>query len=145
MNIKASNTYGTSRIKAYHIIEETLNLRDVRIYDYRFEGDKRIQELNKKETTIAQQKQEQIKTAFQEWIWKDQQRRERLCRKYNDEFNNIRTREYDGQHIVFGGINPEIKLRKHHVITSYSIHYTKLYDSFPGVSTPFKKCLKIAF
>jgi len=115
MNIKASNTYGTSRIKAYHIIEETLNLRDVRIYDYRFEGDKRIQELNKKETTIAQQKQEQIKTAFQEWIWKDQQRRERLCRKYNDEFNNIRTREYDGQHIVFGGINPEIKLRKHQI------------------------------
>lgn len=116
VNIKANNTFGTYRINAYKIIEETLNLKDVRIYDYHIDADgKRIQELNKKETTIAQQKQEAIKTAFQEWIWKDQQRRERLCRKYNDEFNNIRTREYNGNHLVFGGINPEINLREHQV------------------------------
>lgn len=116
VNIKANNTFGTHRINAYKIIEETLNLKDVRVYDYHIDADgRRIQELNKKETTIAQQKQEAIKAAFQEWIWKDQQRRERLCRKYNDEFNNIRTREYDGSHIIFSGINPEIKLRQHQI------------------------------
>ncbi len=115
-NIKAHNTYGTKRINGYQIIEETLNLRDVRIYD--FETDhhgNRIPVLNKKETAIAQGKQELIKQAFQDWIWKDPQRRERLTRLYNDKFNSIRPREYDGSHLNFVGINPEITLRPHQV------------------------------
>ena len=115
-NIKAANTYGTSRINGYKIIEETLNLRDVRIFDYILDEDgKKKPVLNKKETAIAQGKQELIKQAFQDWIWKDPQRRERLTRLYNDKFNSVRPREYDGSHINFVGINPEITLRPHQV------------------------------
>ena len=115
-NIKAYNTYGTERINGYKIIEETLNLRDVRIFDYVEDAaGKRTPVLNKKETAIAQGKQELIKQAFQDWIWKDPQRRERLIRLYNDKFNSIRPREYDGSHLNFVGINPEITLRPHQV------------------------------
>jgi len=115
-NVKSYNTYGTGRANAYKIIEDTLNLKDVRIYDYyEDENGKRVAELNKKETAIAQAKQEQIKLAFEEWVWKDPERRERLTRIYNEKFNSIRPREYDGSHIVFDGINPEIKLRPHQV------------------------------
>ena len=115
-NIKAHSTYGTSRINGYKIIEETLNLRDVRIFDYvQDENGKRTPVLNKKETAIAQGKQELIKQAFQDWIWKDPQRRERLTRLYNDKFNSTRPREYDGSHLNFVGINPEITLRPHQV------------------------------
>ncbi|MCX4374317.1 MAG: DEAD/DEAH box helicase family protein, partial [Dysosmobacter sp.] len=115
-NIKAHNTYGTGRINGYKIIEETLNLRDVRIFDYVEDADgKKTPVLNKKETAIAQGKQELIKQAFQDWIWKDPQRRERLTRLYNDKFNSIRPREYDGSHLNFVGINPEITLRPHQV------------------------------
>lgn len=113
-NIKAYRTYGTDRINAYRIIEETLNLKDVRIFDYvEDEFGKRKPVLNKKETTIALQKQELIKEGFREWIWKDPQRRERLCKIYNEKFNITRPREYDGSHITFSGMNPEIELRKH--------------------------------
>jgi len=115
-NIKASSTYGTNRINAYKIIEETLNLRDVRIFDTVEDeqgNEKRV--LNKKETAIAQSKQELIKAQFAEWIWKDPDRRERLVRIYNDKFNCIRPREYDGSHIKFVGINPEIELRPHQI------------------------------
>ncbi|WP_418792575.1 N-6 DNA methylase [Phosphitispora sp. TUW77] len=114
-NIKANVTYGTKRINAYKIIEETLNLRDVRIFDtVEVDGvEKRV--LNKKETTIAQQKQEAIKEVFQSWLWKDPKRRERLMRIYNERFNAVRPREYDGSHIRFTGMNPEITLRKHQV------------------------------
>jgi len=123
-NINAINTFGTKRMNAYKIIEETLNLKDVRIYDYSTNADgKRVQELNKEQTTIAQQKQEKIKEKFTSWIWSDQQRRERLCRKYNDEFNNIRNREYDGSHLVFSGINPEISLRQHQLNAVAHIMY----------------------
>ena len=115
-NVKAHATYGTGRINAYKIIEETLNLKDVRIYDYNYdENGKKIQELNKKETAIAQAKQEQIKTAFDEWIWNDVDRRERLSKIYNEKFNSNRPREYDGSHINFHGMNPEITLRPHQV------------------------------
>ncbi len=114
-NIKANVTYGTKRINAYKIIEETLNLKDVRIFDTIIEDGNEKRVLNKKETAIAQQKQEAIKEAFQSWIWKDPQRRERLTRIYNDRFNSIRPREYDGSHIRFTGMNPEITLRKHQV------------------------------
>ena len=115
-NVKANNTYGTTRINGYKIIEETLNLKDVRIFDYTVDANgKRTPVLNKKETAIAQGKQEMIKQAFQDWIWKDPQRRERLCRLYNDKFNSIRPREYDGSHLNFVGMNPEIKLRPHQV------------------------------
>ena len=115
-NIKANSTYGTNRINAYKIIEETLNLRDVRIFDKIEDAEgneKRV--LNKKETAIAQSKQEAIKAQFAEWIWKDPGRRERLVRMYNDKFNCIRAREYDGSHIKFVGINPEIELRPHQI------------------------------
>lgn len=113
-NIKAYRTYGTDRINAYKIIEETLNLRDVRIFDYvEDEFGKRKPVLNKKETTIALQKQELIKEGFKEWIWQDPQRRERLCKLYNEKFNSTRPREYDGSHITFSGMNPEIELREH--------------------------------
>lgn len=113
-NIKAYRTYGTDRINAYKIIEETLNLRDVRIFDYvDDEFGKRKPVLNKKETTIALQKQELIKEGFKEWIWQDPQRRERLCKLYNEKFNSTRPREYDGSHITFSGMNPEIELREH--------------------------------
>lgn len=115
-NIKATNTYGTGRASAYKIIEDSLNLKDTRIYDYyEDENGKRVAELNKKETAIAQAKQEQIKLAFEEWIWKDTERRERLTKVYNERFNSIRPREYDGSHISFDGMNPEITLRKHQV------------------------------
>lgn len=115
-NIKATNTYGTGRASAYKIIEDSLNLKDTRIYDYyEDENGKRVAELNKKETAIAQAKQEQIKLAFEEWIWKDPEHRERLTKFYNERFNSIRPREYDGSHISFDGMNPEITLRKHQV------------------------------
>ena len=115
-NIKAENTYGTTRVNGYKIIEETLNLRDLRIFDYvEDKYGNRVPVLNKKETAIAQGKQELIKQAFQDWIWKDPARRERLTRLYNDKFNSIRPREYDGSHLTFVGINPEITLRPHQV------------------------------
>ena len=113
-NVRAYNTYGTSRINAYKIIEETLNLKDVRIFDY-IEDDegKKKAVLNKKETAIAQSKQEMIKQEFQDWIWSDPERRERLCKSYNEKFNSVRPREYDGSHIIFNGMNLEIELREH--------------------------------
>ena len=115
-NIRATNTFGTKRVNAYSIIEETLNLKDVRIFDYHEDADgKRTAVLNKQETAIAQSKQEAIKDAFAQWIWKDHERREDICRTYNVLFNSNRPREYDGSHIVFNGMNPEITLRKHQV------------------------------
>lgn len=113
-NVKINSTYGTHRINALKIIEDTLNLRDVRIFDYK-ENEKgnRVPVLNAKETTIAQQKQEAIKAAFDDWIWKNPERREHLTRIYNEKFNSFRTREYDGSHITFSGMNPEIQLRQH--------------------------------
>lgn len=115
-NVKADSTYGTKRASAYRIIEDTLNLKDTRIFDYVYDehGNKKAV-FNHKETTAAQAKQEVIKQAFQDWIWKDPERRNRLVRYYNDTFNSIRTREYDGSHITFGGISPEIQLRPHQV------------------------------
>lgn len=113
-NVRAYNTYGTSRINAYKIIEETLNLKDVRIFDYIKDDEGRKKAvLNKKETAIAQSKQEMIKQEFQDWIWSDPERRERLCKSYNEKFNSVRPREYDGSHIIFNGMNPEIELREH--------------------------------
>ncbi len=113
-NIKAYSTYGTTRINAYKIIEETLNLKDVRIFDYVEDDEgKKKPVLNKKETAIAQAKQELIKQGFQDWIWADPKRRERLSKIYNEKFNSIRPREYDGSHITFNGMNPEIELREH--------------------------------
>nr|WP_303670734.1 SNF2-related protein [Ruminococcus bromii] len=113
-NVKAYSTYGTSRINAYKIIEETLNLKDVRIFDYiEDEEGRKKAVLNKKETAIAQAKQELIKQGFQDWIWDDPARREKLTKMYNEKFNSIRPREYDGSHIVFNGMNPEIELREH--------------------------------
>ena len=113
-NVRAYNTYGTSRINAYKIIEETLNLKDVRIFDYIEDDEGRKKAvLNKKETAIAQSKQEMIKQEFQDWIWSDPERRERLCKSYNEKFNSVRPREYDGSHIIFNGMNPEIELREH--------------------------------
>ena len=115
-NVKAYNTYGTSRINGYKIMEETLNLKDVRIFDYiEDENGKKTAVLNKKETAIAQGKQELIKQAFADWIWKDPDRREKLTRLYNEKFNSTRPREYDGSHMSFVGINPEITLRPHQV------------------------------
>lgn len=114
--VLANVTYGTDRINAYQIIEQTLNLKDVRIFDKKIDADgKEIRVLNRKETTIAQQKQQQIKDTFREWIWKDHNRRERLVHLYNEKFNSIRPREYDGSHLKFSGINPEITLRPHQV------------------------------
>lgn len=113
-NIKAFNTYGTQRISAYHIIEESLNLKDVRIFDYSYDADgTRTVVLNKKETAIAQSKQELIKSQFSEWIWQEPERREKLCKSYNLLFNSTRPREYDGSHITVSGMNPEIRLREH--------------------------------
>ena len=115
-NVKAISTYGTKRVNAYEIIETTLNLKDVRIFDYQYDEEgRRIAVLNKKETAIAQSKQELIKDAFAEWIWKDPDRREAICKTYNILFNSNRPREYDGSHINFSGMNPEITLRKHQV------------------------------
>ena len=113
-NVKAYSTYGTSRINGYKIIEETLNLKDVRIFDYIEDEDgKKKAVLNKKETAIAQAKQELIKQGFQDWVWADPTRREKLTKMYNEKFNSIRPREYDGSHITFNGMNPEIELREH--------------------------------
>ena len=115
-NVKAISTYGTKRVNAYEIIETTLNLKDVRIFDYVYDADgRKTAVLNKKETAIAQSKQELIKDAFAEWIWKDPDRREAICKTYNILFNSNRPREYDGSHINFSGMNPEITLRKHQV------------------------------
>ena len=115
-NIRARTTYGTSRINCYHILEQTLNQKDVRVFDKVVDenGDEH-RVLNKKETAIAQDRQELIKAKFSEWIWKDIDRRERLCKIYNEKFNSIRPREYDGQHIRFSGMNPEITLRPHQI------------------------------
>ena len=115
-NIKAFNTYGTLRASAYEIVESSLNLKDVRIFDYQYDTDgRRVAVLNKKETAIAQGKQELLKEAFAEWIWKDPERREKICKAYNILFNSNRPREYDVSHINFSGMNPEITLRKHQV------------------------------
>ena len=112
-NVKAFSTFGTARINAYKIIEETLNLRDVRVFDNIYEDGQEKRVLNKKETTVARGKQESIKAAFAEWVWQDHERREHLVRIYNDTFNAIRDREYNGEHIRFSGINPEIELYPH--------------------------------
>ncbi len=113
-NVKANTVYGTSRMTAYEIIEDTLNLKDVRVFDYIDDGSGKPKPvLNKKETTIAQGKQEEIKRAFEDWVWKDPTRRDELCKLYNEKFNSIRPREYDGSHIKYYGMNPEITLRKH--------------------------------
>ena len=115
-NVKANTTYGTKRMSAYHILEQTLNQRDVRVFDYiEDENGKKKPVLNKKETAIAQDRQELIKQKFAEWIWKDIDRRELLCRVYNETFNGVRPREYDGRHIRFEGMNPEISLRPHQI------------------------------
>jgi N12 class adenine-specific DNA methylase len=115
-NVLTQSTYGTRRANAYQIIEDTLNLRDMRIYDYPEDADgKRHAVLNKKETAIALAKQEIIKSKFQTWIWSDPERRERLCRYYNDTFNSMRLRQFDGSHLTFPGMNPEIKLNDHQV------------------------------
>ena len=113
-DVNAYMTYGTERANAYRILEDTLNLRDVRIYDTVYDADgteRRV--LNSKETTLAQQKQQAIKDAFQEWIWRDPNRRQTLVQQYNERFNSIRPREYDGSHIRFSGMSPEITLREH--------------------------------
>ena len=113
-DVHAYMTYGTSRANVYRILEDTLNLRDIRIYDTVEDADgKQKRVLNKKETTLAQQKQQAIKDAFQNWVWKDPYRRAELVEKYNELFNSTRPREYDGSHIRFGGMNPEIRLREH--------------------------------
>ena len=113
-NVKANSTYGTSRINAYQIIEQTLNLKDVRIFDYVIDDDgKKKPVLNKKETAIAMEKQDAIKQAFKDWIWNDPERRNSLCEMYNEKFNSIRPREYDGSHLIFPNMNPEITLRPH--------------------------------
>ena len=113
-NVKATSVYGTSRVNAYNIIEDSLNLKDVRVFDYiEDENGNKKAVLNKKETTIAQGKQEEIRRKFEEWIWKDPNRRERLCKLYNEKFNSIRPREFSGRHIRFYGMSPEIKLRDH--------------------------------
>ena len=113
-SIRVFNTYGTKRVNAYKLIEDTLNLRDVRVFDtVQDENGKDQRVLNKKETAIAQDKQDQIKEKFQEWVWSGPSRRERLCALYNEKFNAIRPREYDGSHLVFAGMNPEITLRPH--------------------------------
>ena len=123
-NIKAVTTYGTKRINAYHIFEQTLNQKDVRIYDTKLDANgNEVRVLNKKETAIAQDRQELIKAKFAEWVWKDIDRRERLCVIYNETFNAIRPREYDGQHIRFSGMNPEITLRKHQINAIAHIMY----------------------
>ena len=131
-NVKAISTYGTQRINAYEIIETTLNLKDVRIFDYHYDEEgRRIAVLNKKETAIAQSKQELIKDAFAEWIWKDPDRREAICKTYNILFNSNRPREYDGSHINFSGMNPEITLRKHQVNAIAHILYGGKYPACP--------------
>src|SRR5699024_7053677 len=132
---------GTGRANAYYILENTLNLRDVRIYDTIKEADgteRRV--LNQKETTLAQQKQQAIKDAFRDWLWQDPERRHTLVRKYNDLLNSIRPREYDGRHIVFGGMNPEIKLREHQLNAVAHILYggNTLLAHEVGAGKPFE-------
>ncbi len=123
-NVKTFTTYGTKRVNAYHILEQTLNQKDVRVFDYIYDEDgNKKPVLNKKETAIAQDRQEVIMAQFAEWIWKDIDRRELLCRIYNETFNSIRPREYDGQHIRFSGMNPEIELRKHQIDAIAHIMY----------------------
>jgi len=113
-NVAAYTTYGTSRANAYKILEDSLNLRDVCIYDTVEDADgKERRVLNAKETTLAAQKQQAIRDAFKNWIWKDPERRQTLVRQYNEGMNSTRPREYDGSHIVFGGMNPSITLREH--------------------------------
>jgi N12 class adenine-specific DNA methylase len=113
-NVAAYVTYGTSRANAYHILEDTLNLRDVRVYDIvEDENGKEKRVLNQKETTLAQQKQQAIRDAFREWVWEDPTRRQDLVQTYNERFNSIRPREYNGEHITFGGMTPDINLREH--------------------------------
>lgn len=113
-NICACNTYGTARVNGYKILEDTLNLRTVRVFDYRYDDSgRKVPELDKKETAVAQGKQELIKQALQDWVWKDPARRERLCKLYNERFNSTRPRTYDGSHLTFSGMNPEITLRPH--------------------------------
>ncbi len=113
-DVAATVTYGTDRMNAYEIICDTLNLRDVRVYDYKYDADgKQTRELNKKQTTLAQQRQELIKQAFKDWLWKDPERRQTLVKLYNEKFNSVRPREYDGSHLTFGGISPEITMRQH--------------------------------
>jgi N12 class adenine-specific DNA methylase len=115
-NIKANSTFGTRRINGYKILEQTLNLKDVRIFDYiPDENGRKTPVLNRQETAIAQGKQALIKEAFANWIWADPMRREELCKLYNERFNSIRPREYDGSHLNFVGMNPEIQLRQHQV------------------------------
>ena len=123
-NVSVFSTYGTKRINAFHILEQTLNQKDVRIFDTKIDANgNEVRILNKKETAIAQDRQELIKSKFAEWLWRDIDRRERLCRIYNETFNSVRPREYDGQHIRFSGMNPEISLRKHQVNAIAHIMY----------------------
>lgn len=122
-NVKAKNTYGSVRANAYNIIESTLNHKTVKVFDYFEEDGKRKAVLNKKETSVAQAKQKLIEQAFEEWIWKSPERREELCKIYNERFNSIRPREYDGSHIIFYGMNPEIKLRPHQINAIAHIMY----------------------
>lgn len=133
-NLKANNTYGTTRVNAYKIIENTLNLKDVKIFDTVTDEDgKEKKVLNVKETQIAQSKQELIKQAFKDWIWKDPTRREKLCRMYNEKFNSIRPREYDGSHIIFHGMNPEITPRPHQLAAIAHTLYGKNVGLFHAV------------
>lgn len=122
-NIKSTTTYGTKRVNAYHILEQTLNQKDVRVFDIVYENGKEKSVLNKKETAIAQDRQELIKQKFIEWIWRDIDRREMLCKIYNETYNSIRPREYDGKHIRFSGMNPEISLREHQINAIAHIMY----------------------
>lgn len=122
-NVKAKNTYGSVRANAYNVIESTLNQKTVKVFDYFEEDGKRKAVLNKKETSVAQAKQKLIEQAFEEWIWKSPERREELCKIYNERFNSIRPREYDGSHINFYGMNPEIKLRPHQINAIAHIMY----------------------
>ena len=122
-NVKGKNTYGSVRANAYNVIESTLNQKTVKVFDYFEEDGKRKAVLNKKETSVAQAKQKLIEQAFEEWIWKSPERREELCKIYNERFNSIRPREYDGSHINFYGMNPEIKLRPHQINAIAHIMY----------------------
>lgn len=125
-NVKAYSTYGTPRINAYKIIEQTLNLKDIKVFDTIIDDEGRKQRvLNRKETAIASSKQDAIKEAFLNWIWNEPERRNKLVRLYNDKFNSIRPREYDGSHIDFVGMNPEIKLRKHQLNAVAHVLYGK--------------------
>ena len=144
-NVKADSTYGTKRASAYRIIEDTLNLRDPRIFDYVYDehGNKKAV-FNAKETTAAQAKQEVIKQAFQDWIWKDPERRNRLVRYYNDTFNSVRPREYDGSHITFGGISALGSVRMIFVISSFAVKDFPAPDTPRIKELPLRSCLRLA-